>query len=80
MFQKHLSLTLDLKFNFLGLYKVKLLGPMRIFQPVLPRLSLLTVYKTFIRSQLNYDDVIYVQAYNSSFYKKLESIQYKACQ
>ena len=44
----------------------------------MPRSSLLTIYKTFIRSQLDYADVIYDQAYNSAFYDKLESIQYNA--
>ena len=48
-------------------------------QPILPRLSLLAIYKTFIRSQLDFADVIYDQACNSSFHEKLESIQYNAC-
>lgn len=48
MFQKHLSLALDMKLNFLG--------PLGIFESVLPRLSLLTVCKTFIRSRLDDDD------------------------
>ena len=43
------------------------------------RVSLLTMYKTFIRSQLDYADVIYDQAYNSSFHEKLESLQHNAC-
>ena len=55
------------------------MGLLRRFQPVLPRSSLLTIYKTFIRSQLDFVDVIYDQAYNSSFHEKLESLQYKAC-
>ena len=49
------------------------------FQPILPRSSPLTIYKTFIRSQLDFADVIYDQACNSSFHEKLESIQYNAC-
>ena len=52
---------------------------MRRFQPILPRSSLLTIYKTFIRSQLDYADVIYDQAYDFSFHEKLESVQYNAC-
>ena len=52
---------------------------MRRFQPILSRSSLLTIYKTFIRSQLDYADVIYDQAYDSSFHEKLESLQYNAC-
>ena len=34
---------------------------------------------TFIRSQLDYADIIYDQAYNSAFHDKLESIEYNAC-
>ena len=49
------------------------------FQPILPRSSLLTIYKTFIRSQLYFVDVIYDQPCNSSFHEKLESIQCNAC-
>ena len=54
------------------------MGLLRRFQPILPRSSLLTIYKTFIRSQLDFADVIYDQACNSSFHEKLESIQYSA--
>ena len=54
------------------------MGLLHIFQPILARLSLLILYKTFIRSQLEYPDIIYAQAYNSSFHEKLESIQYNA--
>ena len=49
------------------------------FQPILPKSSLLTIYKIFIKSQLAYADVIYDQAYYSSFLEKLESFQYNAC-
>ena len=55
------------------------MGLLRRFQPILPRSSLLTIYKTFIRYQLDFADVIYDQACNSSFHEKLESIQYNAC-
>ena len=49
------------------------------FQQILPRSTLLTIYKTFIRSRLDYANIIYDQAYNSAFHDKLESIQYNAC-
>ena len=52
---------------------------LRRFQPILPRSFLLTIYKTFIRSQFDFADVIYDQAYNSSFHEKLEPLQYNAC-
>ena len=50
---------------------------LRKFQQILP--TLLTICKTFIRSRLDYADIIYDQAYNSAFHDKLESIQYNAC-
>ena len=55
------------------------MGLLRQFQQILPRLSLLFIYKNFIRSRLDYVDIIYDQAYNSAFHDKLESIQYNAC-
>ena len=55
------------------------MGLLRRFQPILPRSSLLTIYKTFIRSQLDFVDVVYDQAFSSSSREKLESIQYNAC-
>ena len=55
------------------------MGLLRRFRSILPGSSLLTIYKTFIRSQLDFAGVIYVQTYNSSFHEKLGSLQYNAC-
>ena len=55
------------------------MGLLRKFQRFLPRSSLLTIYKTFIRNRLDYTNIIYDQAYHSAFHDKLESIQYNAC-
>ena len=44
----------------------------------LPRKSLITIYKTFLRPQIDYGDIIYDQPQNESFCEKIESIQYKA--
>ena len=55
------------------------MGLLRKFQQILPRSFLLTIYKTFIKSRLDYADIIHDQAYNSTFHGKLESIQYNAC-
>ena len=44
----------------------------------LPRDALLTIYKSFVRSHLDYGDIIYDQPQNESFCNKLESIQYNA--
>ena len=85
LFQKHLGLTLDIKLNFSEHTKsitkkiIKTMGLLRKFQQILPRSTLLTIYKTFIRSGLDYADIVYDQAYNSAFHDKLESIQYNAC-
>ena len=60
--QKHLGLTLDVKPNFVEHIKnttqkiSEKMGLLRRFQPILPRSSLLTIYKTFIRSQLDFAD------------------------
>ena len=40
--------------------------------------SLITIYKFFIWSHLDYGDIVYDQAFNESFHKNLESIQYNA--
>ena len=44
---------------------------------MLPRQALVTIYKAFVRSYLDYGDV-YDQAFNNSFLAKIESIQYNA--
>ena len=69
-FQEHLKSILN-KVN-------KAIGLLRKLHNTLPRLSLLTIYKSFIRPHLDYGDIIYDQAYNVSFYQKLESIQYNS--
>ena len=47
-------------------------------QNILPRGSLLTIFKSFIRTHLDCGDVIYDQSYNNTFHEKMESIQYTA--
>ena len=56
----------------------KTIGIIRKLQDVLPRSVLLTIYKSFIRSHLDYGDMIYDKAFNESFHAKLESLQYNA--
>ena len=56
----------------------KRIGLLRKFQLILPRHSLIPIYKTFIRPHLDYGDVIYGHAFNESFHQRLESIQYNA--
>ena len=47
----------------------------RKFPSPLPRKSLVTTYKSFIRSHLDYGDVIYDGASNKLFHQSLESLQ-----
>ena len=56
----------------------KTIGLLRKFQQILPRQSLITIYKSFIRPHLDYGDIVYDRAFNESFHKNLESIQYNA--
>ena len=84
-FQKHLGVTLDVKLTFDEhlnnvLNKVnKTIGLLRKFQNFLSRSTLITIYKAFVRPQLDYGDILFDQTFNSSFHEKLESIQYNAC-
>ena len=48
------------------------------FSHILPRKSLITIYKSFIRPHLYFGDVIYDQRNNKSFCSKIERIQYNA--
>ena len=43
----------------------------------LPRKSLITIEKAFLRPLIDYGDIIYDQPKNESFCEKIESIQYK---
>ena len=54
----------------------KTIGLLRKCQNILPRSALPTINKTFIRPQLDYDDITYGQPYNASFHQKLELLQY----
>ena len=82
--QKDLGMILDCKLNFEEHLKTivnkinKTIGLLRIFQNFLPRKSLLTIYKSFLRSHLQYGYIIYDQSYNTSFHQRLESLQYNA--
>ena len=82
--QKHLGMVLDTKLDF-NLYiknvksKVnKTIRLLRKLQNILHRQLLITIYKSFTRPHLDYRDIIYDRAYNSSFHQNIESIQYNA--
>lgn len=53
------------------------MGLLRKLQNILPRSALTLVYIAVIRPNLDYSDIAY-KAYNNSFDRNLESIQYNA--
>ena len=75
--QKHLSLVLDSKLNFNEHIESKItkcnkvIGLMKKLSQFLSRKSLLTIYKSFVRPNLNYADIIYNKPLNESFKKKI---------
>ena len=69
-FEEHLS-KVESKVN-------KTIRIIRKLQNVLRLSALLTIHKSFIRSHLDYRDIIYDKAFNESFPAKLESLQYNA--
>ena len=56
----------------------KAIGLLCKLQNNLPRTLLITIFKLFIRLHLDYGDIIYDRAYNTSFHQNIESIQYNA--
>ena len=69
--QKRLGTYLDKKTK-------KDIGILRKLYNVLPRNSLITIYKSFIRPHLDYGAIIFDQPENESLTKKIESVQYNA--
>ena len=45
---------------------------------ILSRKSLLTIYKSFVRSNLDYADIIYSKSLRESLKRKIEMVQYNA--
>ena len=82
--KKHLGMLLDFRLDFQEhwnsiLKKVnKTVALLRIFQNILPRSALLTIYKCFLRTHLDCVDIIYDQAFNNSSHQNIESLQYNA--
>ena len=57
---------------------IESIGLLRKLQLILPRRSLVTIYKSLIRPHLDYGGIIFDQAFNKSFHDNLELIQYNA--
>ena len=83
--QKHLGMFFNFKLNFQEYFENmlnkfnKTIGLLQKLQDTLPRPSLLTIYKSFVRPHIDYGNIIYDHnAYNAPFQQKVESIQYRA--
>ena len=82
--QKHLGLILDSKLDLNEhidnkINKCnKIIGIMKRLSLILSRKRLLTICKSFVRSNFDYDDIIYDKPVNESFKRKIERVQYKA--
>ena len=83
-FQKYLGLVLDSKLNFNMHLKEKIfivnicIVLLRKLRHSIPSKSLLSIYKAFLRSHLDYCGVIYDKPCHEKFIGTLESIQYNA--
>ena len=66
-------MILDTKLDFQEHLKEKLSKVSKTIQ-----LLRLTIYESFIRPHLDYGDIIYNKAYNSSFHQNLEEIKYNS--
>ena len=80
--QKHLGLDSKLEFNEYIRNKInkcnKIISIMKKLSLFLSRKTLLTIYKSFVRPNVDYADIIYDKLFNESFKTKIEMIQYRA--
>ena len=82
--QKHLGIILDESLSFeehlktISVRTNKTLYLLRKLRNLLPRPALISLYKSLLRPYLDYGDIIYEQAFNSSFHEKPKSIQHNA--
>ena len=56
----------------------KSIGIIRELNNILPSHTLLIIYRSFVRPDLDYGDLIYNQAENKSVSRKIERVQYNA--
>ena len=85
-YQKHLGILLDEKLNFdekqhidSAILKInKGISMIKKLRYSLPRKSLVTIYKAFLRSIIVCGDIIHDQPQNEYFCEKLESVLFKA--
>ena len=81
---KHLGMHLDEKLSFNNHLKEKIanankgIGLIHKLAHILPRQSLLTIYKSFVRPHLDYGDIVYDQPNDDNFCNIIEKVQYNA--
>ena len=82
--RKQLGFVLDSKLSFNEYVNQKtnkcsrIIRLMKRLSLILSRKQFLTIYKTFVRSHLDYADIIYDKPFNDSFKKNLEIVSYSA--
>ena len=82
--QKHVGVYLDEKVNFNSHITEKTgkankgIGVIKKLFKSLARTVILTIYKSFVRSHLDYGEIVYDRPNSESFISKLEQIQYNA--
>ena len=78
--QKHLgllNLNEHLESKIHKCYKI--IGLIKRLSNKLPRDTILRIYKSFARSDLDFSDIVYDKPNDLSFASRLERVQYKAC-
>ena len=82
---KHLGMLLDSRLNFNEHVQsktnkcYKIIGLIKKLSIHLPREALLRIYKSFVRLNMDYGNIIFDKPNNESFKSRTESIQYKVC-
>ena len=82
--QKHLGLILDSKLDFNEHIDNKInkcnniIGIVKRLSLILSRKNSLTIYKSFVRPNLDCADIRYDKPFNESLKRKIEMVQYKA--
>ena len=81
---KHLGMLLDSRLNFNEYVQIKTskcykIGLIKKLSIHLPREALLRIYKSFVRSNLDYGDIIFDKLNNESFKSRIKSTLYKVC-
>ena len=83
--RKHLGVILDFKLTFEEHLNNILASANRAIRllcklcNILPRATLITIYRALIGPHLDYGDALYDQFFNNWFKEKLEFIQYNKC-